>query len=193
MIRVNLAPPELLDKEIAQQRTVQVGIAAGAVAVLIAGVSLFHHKSAVKWEKLLQADEAEFDRLQKIVAQVEELEQKAKHMRTQLATISDLRKSRAVYPRFMEDLLKLLPPGVWLTNLSTVSDPAGTVLSVSISCKSGTSEDVAVFLRTLETSDRFKDGQLSGGITVNVLPTAVENVFNMTMKYSPPPLEEPKT
>ncbi|MEK7745029.1 MAG: PilN domain-containing protein, partial [Elusimicrobiota bacterium] len=144
-------------------------------------------------EKQLKVDEAEFDRLQKIVAQVEELEQKAKHMRTQLATISDLRKSRAIYPRFMEDILKLLPPGVWLTNLSTVSDPAGPMLSVSISCKAGASEDVAVFLRTLETSDRFKDGQLSGGITVNVLPTAVENVFNITMKYSPPPLEEPKS
>ena len=193
MIRVNLAPPELLDKEIAQQRTVQVGIAAGVVAVLIAGVSFLHYNSAVKWEKQLKADEAEFDRLQKIGAQVEELEQKAKHMRTQLATISDLRKSRAVYPRFMEDLLKLLPPGVWLTNLSTVSDPAGTTLSVSISCKSGASEDVASFLRTLETSDRFKDGQLSGGITVNVLPTAVENVFSMTMKYSPPPMEEPRS
>ena len=50
-----------------------------------------------------------------------------------------------------------------------------------------------MFLRTLETSDRFKDGQLNGGITTNPLPERVENVFNMTMKYSPPPMEEPKS
>lgn len=193
MIRINLAPPELLDKEVAQQRTVQAGILAGAVALVIAAVSFFHYNSGVKWERQLAADEAEFNRLQRIVAQVEELEQKAKHMRTQLATISDLRKSRAVYPRFMEDLLKLLPPGVWLTNLSTTSDAAGTMLTVSIACKSGAAEDVAVFLRTLETSDRFKEGQLNGGITVNALPGAVENVFNVNMKYSPPPMEEPKS
>ncbi|MFA6029926.1 MAG: PilN domain-containing protein [Elusimicrobiota bacterium] len=183
MIRVNLVPQEILDREVAQLRTKQAAVLGAVLAVILAAVSVLHFWRAVSLESQYKIDKAELDRLQKIVAQVEELERTAAQVRARLNVIVDLMKYRTLYPRFMEDLVKTLPSGVTLTGLSTVGDQKG--LMVTMTCRSLSSDDVAAILRAFEGSDRFKEPVLTGGISISGL--GGESSFSMTVKYAPQP------
>lgn len=179
MIKVNLVPQELLDREVQKQRLAQVSVAAGFLAVIFLGVSFSHYYKGVALEKRLIEAEAEFKRLEAIVKQVEELEAKAKAVKSRLDVIQDLLVARSFYPRFMTELLKNLGEGVWLVTLTA----AGSVsdLTVSMTCQATGTEAATAWLRQLQTSTAFKDPTL-GAITV-----ASDGLvsFPMTIKYRP--------
>ncbi|MBI5245522.1 MAG: PilN domain-containing protein [Elusimicrobia bacterium] len=183
MIKINLVPQEILDKEVSRQRAIQGAAGAAVVAVILASVSAHHYWRSVSLQKTLAADIVELDRLKKIVDQVTALEEIAKTVKARLEVVGGLMRYRALYPRFMEDLVKTLPPGVWLTSLSTTGDEKG--LALVMACKGVSSEDAAAVLKIFEGSDRFKDPVLAGPITVGGV-TSRESVFNLTVKYVPP-------
>lgn len=187
MIKINLVPQEILDKEVARQRVLQASAGGIAAAILLASVSGAHYWRGVSLEKKLKTDKVELDRLQKIVAQVEELEQKATQVRARLNVVVDLMKYRALYPRFMEDLSATLPSGVWLTNLTTSGDQKG--LTLSLSCSGVSSESAAEVLRAFDAGGKFKEPVLQGGITVSApgTGTGAGSTFNLTVKYIPTP------
>ncbi|HAH07979.1 MAG TPA: hypothetical protein DCM05_15885 [Elusimicrobia bacterium] len=187
MIKINLVPQEILDKEIARLRTLQASAGGVAAAILLASISGAHYWRAVSLEKTLKVDKLELDRLQKIVAQVEELEQKATQVRARLNVVVDLMKYRSLYPRFMEDLSQTLPPGVWLTSLTTSGDQKGLI--VNMGCSGVTSESAADALRAFEAGGKFKEPVLQGGITVSAggPGTAAGSSFVLTVRYIPTP------
>jgi type IV pilus assembly protein PilN len=182
MIKINLVPQEILDKELERQRGIQASAAVGLLGVVLLVVSMSHYYKSVRLEKILKEDQAKFDKLQAIVAKVEELERTVQAVRSRLNVMQDLLVNRPLYPRFMEDLLRTLPPGVWLTGMTSTAD--GNGLKVGMSSKALTSEDVAQWLRTLGKSDVFKEPALTGPITVDVDRT---NTFSMSAKYTPSP------
>ncbi|MFA6092444.1 MAG: PilN domain-containing protein [Elusimicrobiota bacterium] len=184
MIKINLVPQEILDREAAQQRAKIAAVIGALVACVFLAASAFHYWRSVSLQGELIVAQTELDRLQKIVAQVEELEKTAAQVRARLNVVVDLMRYRALYPRFMEDLIRLLPSGVSLTSLTTGGDQKA--LTVSIGCKALSHEDIAALLRTLEVSDRFKEGTLAGGIATSATPTSTQSTFNMTLKYMPP-------
>jgi len=184
MIKINLVPQEILDKEATRQRAAQGVVVGMVVAVLLVSVSAMHYWSSVSLDQKLKVDSAELDRLKKIVAQVEELEKTAAQVRARLNIVVDLMKYRALYPRFMEDLAKTLPSGVWLASLTTTGDQKA--LNVVMACKGAASDDAAAMLKAFEGSERFKDPTLNGAITVGGA-TAQESSFNITVKYIPSP------
>jgi Tfp pilus assembly protein PilN len=187
MIKINLVPQDILDKEVAHQRALQASAGGVAAAILIASISGAHYWRGISLEKALKTDKSELERLQKIVAQVEELEQKAGQVRARLNVVVGLMKYRALYPRFMEDLTQTLPTGVWLTSLTTAGDQNG--LTVTMGCSGVTSEDAAAALRAFESGGRFKEPVLQSGITIGggTGTGAGGSSFSLSVKYIPTP------
>ena len=179
MIKVNLVPQEFLDRELQKQRLAQVSVVAGFLAIIFLGVSFSHYYKGVALEKRLAEAEVEFKRLEAIVKQVEELEAKAKAVKSRLDVIQDLLVARSFYPRFMTDLLKNLGEGVWLKSLSATGSPAD--LKVMMTCEGSGTEAATAWLRQLQVSTAFKDPSL-GAIA---LSSDGMVTFPMVMVYRP--------
>jgi len=177
MIKINLVPQEILDKEVQKQRMVQVGIAAGFIFFIFAGISFKHYHKGATLATTLEEKEAKFKKLAKIVAQVEALEQQAKAVRGRLDVMKELDSSRPLYPRAMTDLLSTFPRGVFITSLTTQVD--GKKVKLNMAASSLTSEDVSDWYRTLEVSEKFHGPKL-GGLT---LTTEGVVTFSMSMTY----------
>lgn len=179
MIKVNLVPQEILDRELQKQRLAQVSVAAGFLAVIFLGVSFGHYYKAVTLETRLVEAEAEFKRLEAIVKQVEELEAKAKAVKARLDVIQDLLVSRQFYPRFMTELLKNLGEGVWVQTLGATGST--NELTVTMTCQATAPESATAWLRQLQASPVFKD-PVMGAITI-----MSDNLvsFPMSVKYRP--------
>lgn len=179
MIKVNLVPQEFLDRELQKQRLAQVSVVAGFLAIIFLGVSFSHYYKGVALAKRLGEAEVEFKRLEAIVKQVEELEAKAKAVKSRLDVIQDLLVARSFYPRFMTDLLKNLGEGVWLKSLTATGTPAD--LKVTMTCEGSGTDAATAWLRQLQASTAFKDPVL-GAIA---LASDGSVTFPMVMVYRP--------
>ena len=187
MIKVNLVPRELLDKEVQRQRLVQAGVV-GAVA-LVGGlfVSAAHWYRATKTEGELAVLNGKYDKLAKIVAQVEELEKTANAVKIRLNVINGLLKGRALYPWFMTDLLTTLPPGVWMTSLTTAAkEPNGLTVTIG-NATANSSDGVSQWLRNFASSGKFSEPKLSA-IAVTDKGDSKEYSFSIGTEYKNPKL-----
>ncbi|MDE2291352.1 MAG: PilN domain-containing protein [Elusimicrobia bacterium] len=181
MIKVNLVPQEILDKELQKQRLAQVSVAAAFLAVIFVIVSGMHYYTSVRLGRELDADQAEFKRLEVIVKKVEAVEAQAQAVRSHLAVIQELLAARTFYPRFMTELVKAIGDGVWLTSLSAAGD-AKAGLKVQLACKSVSSEAATRWLRALQDSPVFVNPAL-GGLTMAPDGTVT---FPMSLTYKEP-------
>lgn len=178
MIKVNLVPQEILDKETQRQRAMQVGVVAAFFAVILVVVSLSHYRAKTVLVSQLAEEKDKLKKLQTIVDQVSAFEAKAAVVRSRLGVMNDLIKSRELYPTFMADLIESFPNGVWIKRLGTTTQDGG-VLDLSIPASANSTRDVTNWLRTLESSPLFSETKIS--------PIAIavdgKHTFNMTMKY----------
>lgn len=179
MIKINLVPQEILDREQQRLQAIQLSAVGAAVVAVWLGVTFAHYYRGVQYARELAENEEKFQKLQVVVQQVEQLEATAQAVRTRLNVITDLLKSRPLYPRFMEDLLRVIPAGVWLTNLGTTTE--GETIKVTMGCKAVSTTAIAEWLRALESSDRFS-APLLGPITIGPEGSA----FSMSAAYKMP-------
>ncbi|MFH1724670.1 MAG: PilN domain-containing protein [Elusimicrobiota bacterium] len=178
MIRINLVPQEILDKELQKQRAVQIGVAVGFVVLIFAGISFVHYYKGVKLAGHLAEQEEKFKKLETIVKQVEALEAQALAVRSRLNVMQDLLKARPLYPRFMTALLKTLPDGIWLKTMTTGG--SAQALDVDMSAQALTVENASDWLRRLEASDIFS-GAVLGALQVSSADGSL--AFSMRVTY----------
>lgn len=186
MIRINLVPQEILDRELQRQRAAQAGVAGCLALVVVLGASLAHWSRAGRLERHLAERLKELDRLKVIVAEVEQLESTANAVKARLAVITELVKGRPLYPYFMADFARTLPPGVWLSSLGT-SDKGGNQLGVNAAALASSSEDVSAWLRTLERSGKFQEPALSA-VSISDRDGTKVHSFSITTTYKHPEL-----
>ncbi|MFH2202513.1 MAG: PilN domain-containing protein [Elusimicrobiota bacterium] len=179
MIKVNLVPAEILDREVQRQRAIQVGIVAGLVALLFAGVSFTHYRTKIQVTKQLEEENARLKKLEAIVAQVNAFESKAAAVRSRLGVMNDLLKSRELYPKFMVDIIESFPDGVWIGTLSTTKKDK--TLSLSMPAFAASTGDLTTWLRTLEESKIFSEAKISG----IAIDQEGKHTFSMSMIYTP--------
>lgn len=179
MIKVNLVPQDILDRELQRQRTIQAGVILSVLGIVLAGVSLLHYTQAISLDRQLAKDKKELDTLKAIVSQVEQLEQTAQAVRARLNVIEELLVGRPLYPYFMQDVVATFPPGLWITSLNTTPDGGG--LKVAMNAKAISSDDVSKWLRTLESSKKFSQPVISA------IAFDLDKVssFSMNLKYNP--------
>ncbi len=159
MIKVNLVPAEILAKAAQRQLLLQVSAVGAVLLVVMTCVSAGHIYGKYRLDQDLAYNEAELKRLSKIVAQVEDLERAAAAVRSRLNVIEDLLRGRGFYPVFMSEFARTVPSGVRVTSLRTTSQPA-SALRLDISGIANSNEDIAAWVRGLETNARFANVEL---------------------------------
>ncbi|MBI3548973.1 MAG: PilN domain-containing protein [Elusimicrobia bacterium] len=187
MIKINLVPQEILAKEAQRQQSIQAGIAGVIVLVLFGVMSAAHVIKAQRLEAHLKERQAEFDRLKKIVEQVEELERKAAAVRARLNVITDLLKGRPLYPYFMKDLVGTMPADVWFTGVTTTVG-SGNQLTVTLNANSGSAGSISLWMRNIQGSGTFTEPAISGAISVTGTAPQITHTFNLITTYKNPKL-----
>lgn len=183
MVKINLVPIELLAKAQQRQQVIQIGMVSLVVVLIVAGISAMHFMKSKKLEAELAVVEDELKRLAAIVAKVEEMEKAVVEVRAKLNVVTDLLKTRPLYPYFMSDFARSVPSNVTLKNLDT-SLQGGNALKLSIIAESRTSEDISGWIKALEDTGKFADVQLTGSVTITEIEGKIY-AFSMTGVYTP--------
>lgn len=178
MIKVNLVPAELLAKARQRQLMLQISVVGAASLLLVALISAGHWYGMHSLKNQLAYAEAELQRLDAIVKQVEELEKAANAVRARLGVIEDLLRGRSFYPVFMSDFAKSVPAGIRVVALNTTVTGPGS-LKMSITGMADNNEDIAAWVKSMEKNPRFAAVEL-GPVTASALQSA----FTMTATYT---------
>lgn len=168
-------------------------IGAGIVAVLVMGW-LYLGVSGDREEVQVALDEAVQDsvRFADIIERTNQLTARGDSIGQRVAIIQDIDAGRYVWPHIFDEVARALPDYTWLTELTQVqADP----IQLRISGRAGSNFAVTNFMRNLEASDFMRRVRLerseqglaeSGGQDLIYL-------FELTVDFSPPPLEELET
>ena len=188
MIKVNLVPKELLDKETQKLRKLQLAAGAIFIVVVISLATAGHFIRQARLEHRVTQLQGDYDTLAKVVAQVEEADKMANAVKNRLGVIKGLLKGRSLYPYFMTDLVATMPPGVWLTGLTTTSKEGTNQLGVQTVAASTSSEAIAEWLRKLDSSGKFDESKLSAITMSDSGGGARSGAFSISMTYKNPEL-----
>ena len=127
--------------------------------------------------------EKELKHYQQIVDEVKKLKSLTETLDARKKTIENLMKSRLSYPKFMEDLLSILPGAIYLNSLNTTDIPNGYALTLS--CISYDNFAIADFISNLETSKKFTNIELSGIRSSGIGPAGMESFsFEIKCNYT---------
>jgi len=160
MIRINLVPVELIERE-ARQRVIILAIT-GIVIILSMMILFLLIRIGVDRALLIRQKslEGELKKYQLIVNEVKQLREITGMLETKKNIIENLMKERLYYPVFMEELMKVLPATVWINSLNSVPNTAG--FKILLGCNCFDNFAVADLVSILENSARFKNIELSG-------------------------------
>jgi len=184
MIRINLLPDDL---EV-QQTPINPVLPLAACGILPLLVIIPLHLKLQATQKELQADitqkRQDLDKLQSIIKQVQELENARTQLNNRKNIIKQLEDERLRYPQFMDDFVKLLPGNLWLTNLTTLQQPAGNTMTLTMEVIALDNYAIADLISNFETSQVFTDVDL-GQITAsgNTQTGAQSMAFRVSATY----------
>jgi Tfp pilus assembly protein PilN len=174
MIRINLLPLEVRTTERKIDPNYVIAGVGGALVIFLIPFSWVQYSRRKHLQEEQVSLQSELERYKPIVAQVEALESAKAQLQQRKSIIQALENERLRYPYFMEDILKLLPSNVWLTNMATSIPPDGASINVSFDVLALDHYAVADLVSNFETSQIFTDVDLgtismSGGGTQNQL------------------------
>jgi len=166
MIRVNLLPPEL--ESAPTEFNPAIIITPIAILLLIfSGYSYRQSTNALEEQRNeIKKASNEIKQLEPIIAKVEELERQKVELNKKKGVIQSLENQRLSYPQFMEDLVRLLPSNIWLSNLATISQADGSTMDITMSVTALDNYAIADLVSNLENSQIFADVDL-GAINVS--------------------------
>lgn len=165
MVRINLLPQEFIEREV--RRKINIFIIFG-VSVIISVFVLFLFVR-IGIERTVSAKlayyEVELKKCQKTVDEINKLKEMTNILEGRKKVIEDLMERRLIYPKFIEEFLKLLPDSVWISSLNTSLIPQG--FKVTINCFSFDNFGIADLISNFEKHPKFRNIELSG-ISTNI-------------------------
>jgi len=181
MIRINLLPPEY---EEAQKKREQQIIFGGAGAILVTVLMLFFmmqkSRASALAEDVIKA-EAQLKEYQATIAQIEQIERDKARLLQKKNVISELNRSRLIYPVFFEDFLPIIPSDVWITSLKFAEK--GGQMAIEMTCSATSNFALAQWLSNLQQSTHFSAIEL-GTITYTKVEGQNSTLnFNLNCSY----------
>ena len=155
MIKINLLPVREERRRLGarQEQTLFVAL----VFLVLIGVYYWYSSDTGKIKDLRrqnnQADQ-EIRELSKVVKEVDKYKADKKTLEDKIAVIDQLKTFREVQIHYMDELNKALPQQVWLEYYQQKGD------SLVLRGKSLATDDIASFMRRLDSSKYFDDVQL---------------------------------
>lgn len=155
MAKINLLPwREEYRKQ--QQQDFIIGLAAGALAtvLVIAGVYLYFEGLKEYHERRNQMLRDEIAVLDRKIKKIKEIEEKKDKLLTKIDVIQKLQKSRPEIVHLFDELPKVTPDGVYLTNFKQTGP------NLSLDGKAESNARVSAFMRSIENSPWLKKPKL---------------------------------
>ena len=181
MIKINLIPPEYIERINRNAIIAKVVLAAVLVAASVAGVSAWHFGRSKGLESTLETRTAELSVLQQDVDRVKAIEAQIAEVQRYLNSINSINKGRFIYARFMQDLVSDLPSTIWFTSVGTTL--VGNTVKVSLAVNSNSAYDLAYWINSLETSGPYS-GVGMGGISVSETESGKRFTVPMVLEYT---------
>ena len=128
MMRVNLLPPEILERRQAERRIVWVVVAAIAIAVLLAGVwGVANYRLQNKKDELA-AIQQEAQAIQAQADQLAIFETRASELEERRATVQAALGGRIDWAKLLDEVSLVLPSDLWVQTMA-VDEDAGISLA----------------------------------------------------------------
>lgn len=121
----------------------------------------------------------EIDALQQRVAEIKELKQRRAQLLERMEVIQNLQGTRPVIVRYFDDMVRSVPDGVFLTQLTRKGD------QINIDGVAESHSRISAFMRNLDESDWFTDPNMA---TISVAAGEGEQAqkFSMTVGAAVP-------
>ena len=181
MIKINLIPPEYIERINRKAVIAKVVLAAVVAVASVAAVSVWHFGRSKSLESTLAQRTAELAVLQKDVDQVKAIEAQIAEVQRYLNSINTINKGRFIYTRFMQDLVSDLPATIWFNNVNTTL--SGMTVKVNLGVNSNSAYDLAYWINSLETAGPYSDVGM-GGISVSEMEGGKRFTVPMTLTYT---------
>ncbi len=165
MIKINLIPPEYIERINRKTLIAKVVLAAAVVVISIVMVSVWYITRSRRIESALAQRTEELKVLQGDVDKVKAIEAQISEVQRYLDSINSINKGRFIYTHFLQDLVSDLPATIWFTSVNTTLDKSGAV-KVNLAVNSNSAYDLAYWINSLETSGPYS-GVGMGGISVS--------------------------
>jgi len=181
MIKINLIPPEYIEK-LNRKAIIAKAAAAGVISVaLVVILSVWHFTKSKTIELKMDRLQVELKNLQADVDKVKAIEGQIAEVQRYLDAIGSITGGRLVYTHFMQDLLSALPGTIWFGGINTTL--RGQALTVSLTVNSHSAYDLAYWINALETDPKYSGVGVTG---ISVADSDAGKVLatNITVTYS---------
>lgn len=176
MIKVNLLPVKKKKKQkpIPGFLLGLIGLTVLTVLVLAYAVFFFSSRLSDKKAKFRE-NEAKIAELKKKIQAVEDFEKRNAIFLKRKEVIEQLGKNKALPVKVIDEISRLLPPGVWLTSMDVKGN------DINLGCTAFTNTDVVNYVNNLKGSQLFTDVYLKESVQSLVEKIQVYN-FSLTFK-----------
>jgi type IV pilus assembly protein PilN len=180
MIRINLLSVERATKKLAFQSGHKLAIASGLILMLALVFVGWRYvtiaRDSTNLDEEIVKSKQETTRLQSILQQVQEFEQRKAQLQQRVVLIEQLRKAQIGPVLMLEQISRSLPPMLWLTELKQI----GTEVVIDGNCTTLTG--LSDFVANLEASGYFKRSIEIVSTTTEVLAKAPGELIRFSIK-----------
>lgn len=156
MAKINLLPWR---QELRKQRQQEFIFILLAVAGLAVGIVLFSHvalsKQVSDQEERNQYIKSEISKLDDQIKEIDALQKRRDELLSRMKVIQDLQGRRPIIVRVFDELVRVIPDGVYLKTLERTGD------TFKMSGVAESANQVSAFMRNLDASPWFKNPVLS--------------------------------
>lgn len=181
MIKINLIPPEYIERINRKAVIAKAVLAAVVVVASVVFVSAWHLTRSKTLESTLAKRESELKLLQKDVDQVKAIEAQIAEVQRYLDSINRINKNRFIYTHFLQDITSDMPATIWFNSLNTTLTDGTIRVNAVISANSA--YDLAYWINSLETSGPYSEVGI-GGISVTETEEGKRFSTPLTMRYA---------
>ncbi len=184
MVNINLLPKEIIERQKFKMLLSFIVIGGCIFVCLLMSVYVARRITLVKAKIELNNIEKQLQSLKPVVEETERLKKYKTELERKRGLVERLVLNGLVYPKFMVDLLRVLPDGVWLISMNTSSSYEQgkiTNIKVMLSCASYDKISIADFLSNLENSTKFKNSKLG---PINISQQGNYELHNFTVEFN---------
>lgn len=181
MAKINLRPWRAeLRKERQTQYLLALGFVGGLAVFASFSIQKFYELALENQQARNEFVQNEIKGLESKIKEIQELREKRTKLLDRMKLIQELQGNRPVIVRFFDELAKIIPDEVYLTDLKL------TGTQISIKGRASSNQQISAFMRNCDNSAWFKNPNL---LSVRAQKTGEYNEFDMLLEQSKP-LEE---
>ncbi|NTS78681.1 PilN domain-containing protein [Catenovulum sp. SM1970] len=179
MPHINLLPWREHAKEQRQKEFMAVLIATATIVFLVMMmVRLYYNGQIEDQQKRNQYLRTEIAVLDTKIEEIKNLKLRRKSLEQRMQLIADLQRNRNLGAQILDELVKVVPPGVYLTKLEKQDT------QVSVQGKSESNNRLSNMMRKIETSWLLEEPVLNSIVAAQVEPRILSD-FTMSMAVKP--------